>query len=568
MRKLSEATQSHTGAALEIRLFGTFDVLVQGAPIPPLRTSRGQWLLALLALRHDRDTLREWLAGTLWPDSDESHALANLRRSLNDLRHALGNEAERVYSPSTRTLRLDLRDAFCDTVAFDALLKTGTPESLEKAVALYRGPLLESGNEPYLLPERASREDRFLEALQTLAHYWREQGDRSQAVAYYQRILATNPLREVTVTGLMEALHEKGEFVEAIRAYRAFRLLLRQELNTEPGGRVTALYRRIQSEAGLARSQAKPFGKATGSASPHLSTPLPTVSRQSNMPHHASDLFGREQEIWDCVERLQNARLLTLTGIGGIGKTRLAHAVAQEAAEEYPGGVWFVPLAEMSEVGRIMDVAREAMHLPVIPTMNAKEQIAAHCAECPSLMVLDNFEQLLPAGAQVVQELLEIAPQLTILVTSRQLLRLSLEWDYPVPPLALPERASPPRTSEEGMKFASVALFAARAKMRNPAFQLTPSNLPAVVSLCAVLEGIPLATELAAAWTQLLTPEQIRSRLNRRFDLLTSRQQDVPSRHRSLYAALESSYRLLAPDQQRFFARLSVFRGGRSKSVV
>lgn len=586
----SGSGQSGESVSLEIRLFGDFQVEISGAPIPSLRTRKGQWLLALLTLRHDRETPRDWLAGTLWPDSDESLALANLRRSLNDLRHALGSEAPRLLAPTPRSLRFDLAGAFCDVHAFDAAIQIGMraegggmkekpsassrippPSALEEAVALYRGPLLEACPEPWAVPERERREQSYLSALQTLAHQAMQQGQQEDAIPFLRRILQVNPLLEAAQIALMEAFTAVGEPAEAIRVYREFRLLLRRELNAEPEGRTTALYRRLRSEAGQEglRYSGIPLGNNDQRPTPDdaienqkSKVENPGAPLLSLLSPPSNALVGRGRELATIVERLASARLVTLTGMGGIGKTRLAQATAEEVGEDYPGEVWFVPLADLAEPERLLETVRDALCLPPLSSVEPLHQIRARLAGEKTLLVLDNMEQLLPVGAEAVQRLLAALPQLTILITSRHRLGLSAEWEISVPPLSLPDPASPPDTPEAGLQYPGVELFVTRARMRNPDFALTAENLAPVVALCTALEGIPLATELAAAWTQVLSPVQMQARLSQRFQLLKTRQQDSPSRHRSLYAAMESSFRLLSPASQSFFTKLSIFRGG------
>src|SRR5438105_12184631 len=220
-------------ASLRIRLFGGFEVHVEGDPLPPLRTRKGQWLLALLVLRADRDVSREWLASALWPDSDESTALANLRRSLNDLRHALGSEARCLLSPTPLALRLDLSDAWCDLLLFDAMLARGDEPSLQEAVALYRGPLLEGCEEEWLLPECRRREESLLQALERLAEAASVAHNYAAAVGYLRRIVTIEPTRESAQRALLQALAASGDQAAVTQTYRRFRLYMHREMHTE-----------------------------------------------------------------------------------------------------------------------------------------------------------------------------------------------------------------------------------------------------------------------------------------------------------------------------------------------
>lgn len=582
--------QPQSDVPLYIRLFGSFTVQVLGKPIPPLRTRKEQWLLALLILRSDHDTPRDWLAGTLWPESEESMALSHLRRSLSNLRKALGPEAYRITAPSPRTVRLDLTDAWCDALAFDNAIQTGMRDeargmskagnrekgignreqspasclwphasSLSEAVSLYTGPLLENCYELWAQQERSLREQHYLGALQTLAQQAIEKSLYAEAVDCLRRILAVDPLRELAYRMLMETLAANGEQAEALQIYRQLRVLLRRELNAAPDLQTVAIYERLRAP----RAPAAPLRLKQEDNAPFVITPPARLSSSPlpSLPAIPTRLIGREREIEAVTARLREARLLTLTGMGGIGKTRLAMAVAQTVYPDYPGGVWFLPLADVSRPGDLMEAIRDGLRLPALPT-DPMEQVCTRLEGCPTLLVLDNFESLLPQGAQSVQQMLERLPLLTLLVTSRLLLRLSSEWEYTVPPLPLPNSDTTNLTPETCLQFAGVALFVERARMRRADFRLTASNSKSVMALCLALEGIPLAVELAAAWVRTLTPEQIRTRLQRRFEFLQSAQVDVPPRHRSLRAALEASLGLLPPQTKRFLAWLTVFQGG------
>jgi predicted ATPase/DNA-binding SARP family transcriptional activator len=279
------------------------------------------------------------------------------------------------------------------------------------------------------------------------------------------------------------------------------------------------------------------------------------------LPLQFTRFFGREAEIARLEEMLLGewGRLITLTGPGGSGKTRLALEAARRLFEAFREAVWFVPLADLADPQRIPDAIRDALHLPGSPHAEPLDQVAQALTDQPALLLLDNFEHLVAEGALIVRDLLERVPRLRCLVTSRQRLDLAGEREVVVPPMAIPEAAATP---ERLACCESVQLFVDRAQAARPDFQVTRANAGAVAELCRRLEGIPLAIELAAARALVMTPSQILARLEQRLDFLESRRRDAVSRHRSLRAAIEWSYQLLAPELQRFFARLSVFRGG------
>jgi predicted ATPase/Tfp pilus assembly protein PilF len=274
---------------------------------------------------------------------------------------------------------------------------------------------------------------------------------------------------------------------------------------------------------------------------------LPDIAPLLLLPPEPLCLFGRDEELNRLGVLLAENRCVTLLGPGGIGKTRLALAAARRYASRFAGGAAFVSLAEVLDSQRLLPAIRDALHLPPNARVEPIEQIVQAIGERPFLLVLDNLEQIAAGGASVVQTLLSRLPLATCLVTSRR--RLSVPGERQCTVTSLAEEAG-------------VRLFVSRAQDANPDFLLTERNRDAVIALCADLEGVPLAIELAAARASSLTPVEIRERLRERFALLSTRQRDKSERHRSLWAAMDWSYRLLTVEQRRLFARLSVFRGG------
>jgi len=283
---------------------------------------------------------------------------------------------------------------------------------------------------------------------------------------------------------------------------------------------------------------------------------------QANLPLQFTRFFGREREIAELTALLQSSqtRLVTLSGPGGTGKTRLALQVAERLTQPLGGAVWFAPLADIADPSLIVDTILGSLRVPRSPQREPLDQAVEALAKQPCLLVLDNFEHLVENGTVTVQALLARVPNLTVLVTSRQLLGLSGEREFALKPLPTPNGVAD--TPERLSAYDGVRLFIDRAQTSRPDFQITNANAPTVAELCDRLEGIPLALELAAARAQVLTPTQMLAQLAHRFDFLSSRKRDVTDRQRTLRGAIDWSYRLLAPELQRFFARLSVFRGG------
>jgi predicted ATPase/DNA-binding SARP family transcriptional activator len=551
-------------APLSIQLLGAFEVRVGGAAMRSVRTRSVEWLLALLVLRHGRELSRSWLAGTLWPESREAQALFNLRRNLMDLRQALGPEAERLRSPSRGSLLLDLTGATVDVLDFDAAVAAGDEGSLERAVALYRGPLLEGCVEEWVFPERASRAEACLQALETLADRALERGDPASALGHLLRAEALDPLRDSVQQRRIQALAAAGDLPAALLSYRDYRLLLHRELNSEPDPETTRLFQELRS-GGHRPTLRRPSAPDLTAGTCPPSAPL------QSLPCPLTAFIGREQELQEVARLVTSARLITLVGGGGVGKTRLALEVAAQVSDAFPGGAAWVELASLADGALVLPSVAAALGVHQDAGGGDADTLAgrlfAPLSEERPLLVLDNCEHVLDAAAALVQMLLQRCPELRVLATSRQRLGLPGEIVWRVPSLSTPDPEQLPSASEDAiaevLRFPAVRLFVERAASAHPGFRLRSGAEAAAVGLiCRRLDGIPLALELAAPRARALTLQQIAERLDDRFRLLTSGSRAALPRHQTLRALIDWSYDSLPEAEATLLRRLSVFAGG------
>jgi predicted ATPase/DNA-binding SARP family transcriptional activator len=605
-------------------------------------------LLAYLAYHRERPpAARETLIDIFWPESDPDAGRQNLSRALSYLRPPLeppGVPSGAVIVADRVTVRLNPDAVTTDVAAFDASLleaarAAGPPaqqEALARAVALYRGPLLPTNTDDWVLREREWLAERYFQGLEKLLALLATGADWDRALEYARQGVRHDPLREEAHHALIRLLFAAGRPDAALRQYREMERILWQELGTVPEAASRALLAALEERVALGRDKADPtdrspagrgttarqrrraplppadpafdvpghVGLTTGRSDRRVNAvepalppaPAPLFASSGSLPPTLTRFFGREEEIAALCEMLQGQRgseprrLVTLAGPGGSGKSRLAIEVARRLAPTWHDAVCFVPLADISNGRLLLDTIRKAMGLPRAMETEALEQVVAALRGRPVLLILDNFEHLVEEAAPRVWALLARAPALTCLVTSRQRLNLEGEREFPVPPLPVPTNDQRPTTNVGGrptvapglptpstpagklptlvggrwslVECPSVQLFVDRAQAVRPDFQVTAHNAATVAALCRQLEGIPLALELAAARVRILSVPQMVAQIGTRLDWLVSRRWGAGERHRSLRAAIEWSCRLLSPELQRFFARLSVFRGG------
>jgi predicted ATPase/DNA-binding SARP family transcriptional activator len=547
----------------------------------PLPCQKPVALLLYLAANPQRPHSREALAELLWPGCDSEAGRSSLRTALYSLRRLLesaGAATDALFLSDRTSLRLD-PDAFTTDLqeylaAVAEAARTRMPadraRALGQAASCYRGEFMAGFPDAWAFEERARLVTTQREVLQGLVRVHEELGDAEGALSAAREMVAVDPLWEEAHYEVMRLYAALGQPSACLRQYQELERVLREELDETPSAQVRALAEELRQGARslvVARSASPPTHRppakdqsptdSAAPAAPDFLTPAP------RLPTQLTRFFGREEEIAWLTQTLcyPDVRLVTLTGPGGTGKTRLAINVAARLMAAWDGNVGFVPLADVTPEAsgaehtcdRIAAAISTALGLPPSAEMSPLTQIVEAVGRQTTLLVLDNFEHLVAEGAPLVHTLLERIPSRTCLVTSRQHLDLDGEQEFAVLPLPTP---------------ASVDLFVDRARAVRPGFQLNETNAMAVAALCDRLEGLPLALELAAAWVRTLTPAQILQRLSQRFELLVGGRRNVAARHQSLRAAIEWSYQLLTAEQRRFFARLSVFRGGWTLSAA
>jgi len=535
--------------AAQFRILGPVEAIVAGERAP-LGAPKQRALFALLLVNRGRVVPAERLIDGLWGESPPASAAQSLQVYVHGLRRAVGGErietVGRGYRAAVGDDELDL-DRFERALARGrAALDAGRPDDaadeLREALALWRGPALAD------VPEEARRaaEAERLEELRLTALELRHDaelasGRHDAVVAELEALTAEHPYRERFLQQRVLALYRCGRQAEALEVYRAARQTLADELGLEPSPALQELERAVlRQEPSLAAPEA-----STRSTRPLPVPPTPLVGRRLELAS-VSALF-----------RDEGARLVTLTGPGGTGKTRLGLAVAQALEPELRDGALFVNLAPLSSPELVVSTVADVLGVRE-GTRSLPEGVAEHLRECRMLLVLDNFEQLLPA-APFVGELLAAAPRLWILATSRAPLRLAAEHEYPVPTFATPDAELP---FEQLVETDAVRLFTARAQAVDPSFELDEASAPEAALVCSRLDGLPLAIELAAARSKLLTPAEILARLEREPHLLPGGPRDAPARQQTLAATISWSYDLLGPEEQDAFARFGVFAGG------
>ncbi|MCW2964599.1 MAG: Transcriptional regulator [Actinomycetia bacterium] len=512
-----------TGVETTFQVLGPLAVLANGAPVE-LGAPKQRSLLATLLLCAGETVPRHRLVEAVWGEAPPSSAAQSLQVYAHNLRRALG--AERIKTVGTG-YRFVLDADELDLAQFQRLLERaraaidgGRPadaaDDARRALELWRGQALADLGEEPIAAEAARLDDLRLDANELSVDAQLALGAHVEVLPELERLITAEPYRERFREQQIVALYRSGRQTDALAAYRDARRTLVDELGVEPGPALQELERAVLRQDASLAAPARP---GTG--------PL-------QLPRPATPLLGRRLEVAAAAAllRREDVRLLTLTGPGGTGKTRLALALAEELAPEFRGGAVFVELAPIRDPAFALPTIAEALGV-------APDEVAARLRDTSTLLVLDNVEQLLPDVA-FVTELLE-SPRVHVLVTSRSPLRLTGEHEYPVPSIEITD---------------AVALFEARARAVDPGFHAPVDEL---AEICRRLDGLPLAIELAAARVKVLSTGAIATRLGRALDLLTGGARDLPERQQTLRSTLDWSHDLLDEHERTAFARFAVF---------
>lgn len=562
---------------LTLSLFGPLHIERPDAAEVRFPYDKVRALLIYLAVEADRAHRRETVAELLWPDQSGSTARHSLSQALWSLRHAIEDAAS--DPPALLLTRNTVQfnrasDYWLDVAAFTDLLdacdrhphrgeETCPPcvQRLHAAVGLYRGAFLEQFSigdseafEEWAGVKRELFHQRAMGALDRLIGYHERHGAYNEACRYARRQIVLDPWSESAHRRLMRLLAWSGQRGAALVQYERCRQTLADELGVEPEAETTALYERIrdgvEQRGGLA-----PSGPAF----------LPAGPPRRALPPQPTPFVGREQELAWISGLLADpvCRLLTLVGPGGIGKTRLALQVAAGQIDRFADGACFVPLVGLQSATLLGTAIADALGPPLYGQDDPEEQLLRTLQHQEVLLVLDNFEHLLD-GAGLVARILAAAPGVRVLATSRERLSLHGEWVIEVEGLAVPGE-----DVADGVEaYDSVRLFVQSARKAQASFVLHPAHRPAVARICRLVGGMPLGIELAAAWTPVLSAEEIAREIEGGLDFLAASFRDLPARHRSVRAVFDRSWEMLAADERCAFARLSVFRGGFTRAAA
>ncbi|MBA2714862.1 MAG: tetratricopeptide repeat protein, partial [Rubrobacteraceae bacterium] len=521
------------------------------------RLSKAANLVKLLGLSPGHRLHREQMMDLLWPELGRKAASNNLRQTLHAARRAFASDP----AESSRYLALEDESLvlcsdgplWVDVEAFEQAANTARRSreltAHEAALDLYAGDLLPADlYEEWAEEHRRRLREVYLSLLLGLARLHEERGDYERSIEALQRTVAEESSNEEAHAGLMRLYALSDRWGEALAQYDRLRQALSRQLGTGPGETT----RRLRDQIAV--------GRVKGNLPTGTPQEEPDANKH-NLPAPRTSFVGREQEMIEVKRALAMTRLLTLTGAGGSGKTRLALEVAKDLTMSYPDGVWLTELAPLTESELVPHAVIRALGVREQQGRPLTDTLLAALRHRDMLLVLDNCEHLADPVARLLDTLLDACLRVRVLATSRETLGLEGEAVWRVSSLSVPDTYRLP-ADEEMAHYDAVRLFLDRARLRLPGFNLTPDNTAIVAEICQKLDGIPLAIELAAAKVKVLSVGQIARRLDDSLGLLTSRGRIALPRHRTLRGTLDWSYALLPEEERILFRRLSVFVAG------
>jgi predicted ATPase/DNA-binding SARP family transcriptional activator len=516
---------------LEIRLFSE-PAIYAGGTLQNIRLpSKSLELLCALALKVGQPQDRAGLAFTLWPDESEEGAKAELRRHLYHLRRAISPTAGEAQITVTKTTLMWQPDgpAAIDVVEFVRL--SDSPDTLERAAAIYTGDLLAHVYEEWLEAPRERLRKQQLQNLLTLSNR-HLQTDPKRSLKYVESALAIDPWDEGAVRCVMSARTNLGDRAGAVHAYSKFVQRLREEFGTEPTTETQRTFQTVKI----------------------------AESRNNNLPRRLSSFVGREHVLGEIKPLIEKSRLVTLLGTGGVGKTRCAIQAGTELLDRYADGVWLAELSLISDPSLVVYAVARTLSVQESPNQPLLDSVVACLKRRQLLLILDNCEHVIDEVTSVVVTILRACPDVQILATSREPLNIIGEQGYRVPSLEVPPAGTILSTGEM-LAFGAPLLFTDRACLIDSHFALSDENIPHVAEICRRLDGIPLAIELAAARVKMLSPQQLAQKLDERFRVLTGGDRSALPRHQAMRALIDWSYDLLSNDESALFRKLSIFAG-------
>jgi predicted ATPase/DNA-binding SARP family transcriptional activator len=543
--------------ATRLRLFGPIQVERDGA-VPTNPSSRKALALVGYLAVLGQPCARAALADLFWPDIPEARGRANLSWVLNKLSAMLPG----ALQADLHTIQFRRAACWLDLAAFDQFVAQDDLAALAAAADLYRGELMAGMQldgcpdfEQWLTVEREHWHQRATHVLQDLINRYERQSAYQDGLRFVSRLLALEPWQEDPHRQRMRLLALSGQRRAALAQYETCRRILADEFGVEPAEETTALYEQIQTGRLAPAGAAQPGELASEAASAHIRTPR----RRLDLPLQLTACIGRTAEQQTIASQLAqpDVRLLTIAGLGGIGKSFLALQCATAIAERFRDGVYFVPLASVMATDFLVSTLAETIGIASHSQADPLAQLLSYLHDKEALLVLDNFEHLLE-GADVLAMIIQRAPLVKLLVTSQERLNLHEEWVFDLHGLKVPSSDHDPAIEQSS----AVQLFVQHARRVRTGFTLTAVNTPFVVQICRLTAGLPLGIVLAAAWVRSLSCQEIAAEIAANLGFLASALRNLPERHRSLRAVFDSCWGRLSEQERDVFAKLAVFHGG------